>query len=405
MEMDIKEDGKFLFELKEGATAGQSATVKFTITSDNYADTTVDVDVTVTDQDIPNVTVKDINVEYNPTLELTPEGTSDVEGMFAWAAGVTAPTTVAGSGNYEVTFIPNDAACATVTKTIKVTITPAKVTGNLEFDKVTASGKTLGDITPANLTALTPSAGTFTWNDGAAQAIEQGKAYGWTFTPNDTNYAVLSGTVTPWASSGGGGGGFVIPTDTPEKVAKDFIKDNMTINGEVVKAADADNYKHVLEAADKYDKLSTAEKAAVDKEMKAQTGKTMAELKAEAEAMKASIGDSSFDVQKAVKKLALKARSAKLKSGNIKITLKGDISEFEKNGCTVKYKFYRSTKKAKGYKAAVTKDVPNYLNTAGKKGKMYYYKARVMVYDKDGKLAAKTELKQCKYANRKWTKK
>ena len=405
MEMDITEDGKFLFELKEGATAGQSATVKFTITSDNYADTTVDVDVTVTDQDIPNVTVKDINVEYNPTLELTPEGTSDVEGMFAWAAGVTAPTTVAGSGNYEVTFIPNDAACATVTKTIKVTITPAKVTGNLEFDKVTASGKTLGDITPANLTALTPSAGTFTWNDGAAQAIEQGKAYGWTFTPNDTNYAVLSGTVTPWASSGGGGGGFVIPTDTPEKVAKDFIKDNMTINGEVVKAADADNYKHVLEAADKYDKLSTAEKAAVDKEMKAQTGKTMAELKAEAEAMKASIGDSSFDVQKAVKKLALKARSAKLKSGNIKITLKGDISEFEKNGCTVKYKFYRSTKKAKGYKAAVTKDVPNYLNTAGKKGKMYYYKARVMVYDKDGKLAAKTELKQCKYANRKWTKK
>lgn len=139
--------------------------------------------------------------------------------------------------------------------------------------------------------------------------------------------------------------------------------------------------------------------------MKAQTGKTMAELKAEAEAMKASIGDSSFDVQKAVKKLALKARSAKLKSGNIKITLKGDISEFEKNGCTVKYKFYRSTKKAKGYKAAVTKDVPNYLNTAGKKGKMYYYKARVMVYDKDGKLVAKTELKQCKYANRKWTKK
>ena len=263
----------------------------------------------------------------------------------------------------------------------------------------------MGDITPANLTALTPSAGTFTWNDGAAQAIEQGKAYGWTFTPNDTNYAVLSGTVTPWASSGGGGGGFVIPTDTPEKVAKDFIKDNMTINGEVVKAADADNYKHVLEAADKYDKLSTAEKAAVDKEMKAQTGKTMAELKAEAEAMKASIGDSSFDVQKAVKKLALKARSAKLKSGNIKITLKGDIYEFEKNGCTVKYKFYRSTKKAKGYKAAVTKDVPNYLNTAGKKGKMYYYKARVMVYDKDGKLAAKTELKQCKYANRKWTKK
>ena len=78
-------------------------------------------------------------------------------------------------------------------------------------------------------------------------------------------------------------------------------------------------------------------------------------------------------------RLTLKARSSKLKSGSVKIVLKGDLSEIEKNGYTVKYKFYRSTKKSASYKAAVTKDAPNYLNTAGKKGKMYYYKARVMV--------------------------
>ena len=45
-----------------------------------------------------------------------------------------------------------------------------------------------------------------------------------------------------------------------------------------------------------------------------------------------------------------------------------------------------------------------YINTYGKKGTMYYYKARVMIYDKEGNFVAQTALKQCKYANRLWTK-
>jgi hypothetical protein len=40
----------------------------------------------------------------------------------------------------------------------------------------------------------------------------------------------------------------------------------------------------------------------------------------------------------------------------------------------------------------------------GKKGTMYFYKVRVQVYDADGKLIARTALKDCWYANRKWTK-
>lgn len=417
----ISENGNLTFKLNEISTdSGMRTEIPITIKSDSYGDSTITVKVwTMTPEQIVKLDVKNITKDYAAGVEITASDISgkatkdgtEIEGTWKFkSADNLKITTVAQSGSYIVVFTPSSdlgLSIQTFETMINVTINPAKVTGTLTFDKkVNAAGKTLGDITPKaeDLNKLSPN-GTFAWNDGDAQSIEQGKAYGWTFTPNDSNYAALSGTVTPWASSGGGGGGFVIPTDTPEKVAKDFIKDSMTINGEVVKAADAENYEKVLEASDKYDKLSTAEKAAVDKEMKAQTGKTMAELKAEAEAIKASIGDAAFDIQKAVKELALKARSAKLKSGNIKITLKGDISEFEKNGYTVKYKFYRSTKKAKGYKAAVTKDVPNYLNTAGKKGTMYYYKARVMVYDKDGKLVAKTELKQCKYANRKWTKK
>lgn len=77
------------------------------------------------------------------------------------------------------------------------------------------------------------------------------------------------------------------------------------------------------------------------------------------------------------------------------------MSAIEKLGYTVKYKYYRSTSKASGYSLKATK---TYANTSGKKGTKYYYKVRVAVYDSDGNLICQSELKQCKYACRTWTK-
>ena len=105
-----------------------------------------------------------------------------------------------------------------------------------------------------------------------------------------------------------------------------------------------------------------------------------------------------------VKNMKLVARSSKTAKKNIKVVVKGDLKAITDAGYTVKYKFYRSTKKSAGYKAVLTKKAPTYFNTYGKKGTMYYYKARVMIYDKDGNFVAQTALKQCKYANRLWTK-
>ena len=111
-----------------------------------------------------------------------------------------------------------------------------------------------------------------------------------------------------------------------------------------------------------------------------------------------------------VKKAAAKARSSKLKNGNIKIVFNPDaktkafIEEMKAQGFTVKYRFYRSTKKSASYKSAITKKVASYTNTSGKKGTKYFYKVQVRVYDENGKLVAKTALKQCKYASRTWTK-
>ena len=111
-----------------------------------------------------------------------------------------------------------------------------------------------------------------------------------------------------------------------------------------------------------------------------------------------------------VKDMKLTARSSKTAKKNIKAVLKSDakvnasIKELKDLGFTVKYRFYRSTKKAASYKAAVTKKTAAYTNTSGKKGTKYFYKVQVRVYDENGKLIAKTALKQCKYASRTWTK-
>ena len=79
------------------------------------------------------------------------------------------------------------------------------------------------------------------------------------------------------------------------------------------------------------------------------------------------------------------------------------ISDIKSLGYTVKYQFYRSTKKTAGYKLLKTKTTSSFTNTKGKKGTKYYYKARVLVYD--GKtLIAKSELKQASCGVRTWTK-
>lgn len=103
------------------------------------------------------------------------------------------------------------------------------------------------------------------------------------------------------------------------------------------------------------------------------------------------------------KEIKLQARSAKTAKGNIKVNLKVNedaIKAIEDLGYTVKYKFYRSTIKNAKYVGKFETTAKTYTNTTGKKGTRYYYKARVMVYDAQGELVAKTALTQCKYACR-----
>ena len=108
--------------------------------------------------------------------------------------------------------------------------------------------------------------------------------------------------------------------------------------------------------------------------------------------------------------IELVVRTSKTSKNNIKATVKltpaleAFIREIKSAGYTVKYKFYRSANKSSKYAARITKEEAEYLNTEGKKDKKYYYKAKLLIYDNEGNLVAQTELKQCKYGVRTWSK-
>ena len=94
------------------------------------------------------------------------------------------------------------------------------------------------------------------------------------------------------------------------------------------------------------------------------------------------------------------------KSVKIQVAAKSDkmlLTDIKNMGYTVKYQFYRSTKKEAGYKLRKTSSKNSFINTKGTKGSKYYYKARVLVYD-GSELVARSVLKQCSYGARTWTK-
>ena len=128
---------------------------------------------------------------FNMTYSYTPTSngaTLDAKGL---------PLTV---GTYAVTAAYSDAnSYGTAQATF--TITKATPTGTPGYTKLETSGKTLAD---AKLTVGTiRPVGTIAWDLPETTVLEDGKAYAWTFTPNDThNYTILTGTLIPYVDDG-----------------------------------------------------------------------------------------------------------------------------------------------------------------------------------------------------------
>ena len=115
------------------------------------------------------------------------------------------------------------------------------------------------------------------------------------------------------------------------------------------------------------------------------------------------------NIKALIKDVKLKATTSRTSKKNVKVKALGIgdanslIKEIESMGYTVKYRFYRSTKKSSGYASKTEKVTNTYINTAGKKGTKYYYKAKLCIYSGDD-LVASTKFAQCKYGFRTWSK-
>lgn len=98
----------------------------------------------------------------------------------------------------------------------------------------------------------------------------------------------------------------------------------------------------------------------------------------------------SFAVKKA-SSVNLKTAASKNSSTKAKVKISGDVTNLKNMGYTVKYKYYCSTSKTKGYSLKKTTTSSSYTYTGLKKGKTYYFKVRAAVIDSSGKTVAQTK--------------
>ena len=93
----------------------------------------------------------------------------------------------------------------------------ATPTGEPAYTKITTSGKTLADAA-LSVGTINPNAGTLVWVDNAGTVlpnttpVEANTTYKWRFTPTDTNYKALTGSIVLWHKSTSSGGYYYAPT-------------------------------------------------------------------------------------------------------------------------------------------------------------------------------------------------
>lgn len=225
--------GKVTYKLS-GGTAGDTVTLPVIIESANYADATVNVVITLTakDDQAALTLTGETTVVYGQTLQL---GTSGGNGSGAVTYTVTPGT---GTATIDATgkLTPTKAGTVTVTATkaadanynaitsapVTITITKATPTGEPKYTAITTSGKTLADagLTTAGSNLSVP--GTVKWVDDtgadlpATTTVEANTTYKWLFTPTDTNYTTLTGSIQLWHKSTSSGGGSYYAPPVPD---------------------------------------------------------------------------------------------------------------------------------------------------------------------------------------------
>ena len=223
---DVDSTGKVTYTLS-GGVAGDTVTLPVIIGSDNYENSTVNVVITLTakDNQAALTLTGGETVVYGQTLQL---GTTGGNGTGAVTYAVTNGTGEAtidttgkltpvkvGTVKVKATKAEDANYNAITSAEVEITITRATPTGAPKYTAITTSGKTLADagLTTVGST-LNPNAGTLVWVDNAGTvlpdttAVAANTTYKWLFTPTDTNYTTLTGSIELYHKSSSGGGGW-----------------------------------------------------------------------------------------------------------------------------------------------------------------------------------------------------
>ena len=218
---DFAADGSLLTYAISGGKVGDKITITLKASCNNYEDFTITLNVTLTEKDDqkPLTITGAGSVVYGQTLTLTTTGGSGTgtvtyridtahstgEATIDSNTGVLTPAKVgsvsvvatkAGDNDY------NDVTSAPFVLMIK----PATPTGEPNYTKITTSGKTLADAA-LGIGTITPAGGTIAWDVPTTTEVVANKSYGWTYTPTDTNYTTLTGSIQLWHKSASSGGG------------------------------------------------------------------------------------------------------------------------------------------------------------------------------------------------------
>ena len=217
------ENGRLILPIKavETKETGSVGSVKVKVSTTNYHDFTLTINVNATNKIVPTgePTLSTKTLTYGQALSaIKLSGTmkddgKTVPGTFAWVDGTVKPN----AGSYEAAwkFTPTDGDTYTEADgTVTITVNKAKPTGDPIYTRITAAKKTLAD---ANLEPNTRwPTGTIQWVDKDGKElpdtteVKANTAYKWIFTPDAefaANYTTATGELTLYSVSTGGGGG------------------------------------------------------------------------------------------------------------------------------------------------------------------------------------------------------
>ena len=206
--------GEIAYTLTDGA---ENDTIRWTVTisNPNYENFTKDLVLKLTAKD-PQETLRitgDNTVVYGQKLQLSTVGGSGTGKItYSVDAGSTGNATIDENG--VLTPVKVGSVVITATKAgdvdyseitsapFVIMITQAATSGEPKYNKITTGGKTLADagLTLAGST-IHPADGTLEWVDDAGNVlsgdttVEVNTTYKWRFTPANTNYETLTGSI------------------------------------------------------------------------------------------------------------------------------------------------------------------------------------------------------------------